>query len=281
MARTINDIQQSILDKKSELTELSALEVLTNNEKASLSNLTSTSKVAVWRLFIYIIAVAIWVLESLFDIFKAEIEAKVKDNRPHTADWYKTKALAFQYGDALIDDDEYAVIDTAKQIVKQVAIVEGDRKLVIKVATLQGNELVKLPDINQVNAFSSYMDKVKDAGTLMEIINEDADKLKIVMDFHYNALLLKNDGTTIDTNVNVVQKAINDYLQSIDFNGEFEINRMVDYLQRATGYQSLKLNFVGFKAGLATGFSPIDRIYKPLSGYMKVEELEVTYYASL
>jgi len=281
MARTINDIQQSILDKKSELTELSALEVLTNNEKASLSNLTSTSKVAVWRLFIYIIAVAIWVLESLFDIFKAEIEAKVKDNRPHTADWYKTKALAFQYGDALIDDDEYAVIDTAKQIVKQVAIVEGDRKLVIKVATLQGNELIKLPDINQVNAFASYMDKVKDAGTLLEIINEDADKLKIVMDFHYNALLLKNDGTTIDTNVNVVQKAINDYLQAIDFNGEFEINRMVDYLQRATGYQSVKLNFVGFKAGLATGFSPIDRIYKPLSGYMKIEELEVNYYASL
>lgn len=281
MARNLNDIQQSILNKKADSSVLSALEVLTTDEKATLAGLTSTSKVAVWRLFVYIIAFSIWTLENLFDIFKTEIDAKVKANRPHTADWYKTKALAFQYGDVLVDDDEYSIIDETKQIVKQVAIVEGDRKLIVKIATLNGDELEKLGDINQVNAFASYMDKVKDAGTLLEVVNEDADQLKVDIDFYYDALLVKNDGTTIETNINVVELAINNYLKSLDFNGEFDINRMTDYLQRATGYKSLKLNFVGFKAGLATSYNEINRAYTPLSGYMKLQELNAIYYASL
>lgn len=283
MARSLNDIQQSILDAKEANTELAALEVLTANEKASLSNLTSTSKVSVWRLIIYIIANAIYTFERILDVFKAEIEAKVKANRPHTQEWYKTKALAFQYGDTLVDSDEYTVIDKAKQIIKQVAIIEGDRKVILKIATLQGTELVKLSDINQVNAFAAYMHKVKDAGTLLEIVNQDADLLKVELDFYYDALLIRNDGTTITDNVNVVQEAINNYLKSLDFNGNFDINKMTDYLQQAIGYQSLRLNYVGFKAGLAASFTQIDRKYQPLSGYMKLDldSLLVNYYAAV
>jgi hypothetical protein len=280
MARTINDIQQEILDKKASSTELSALEVLTTAERTSLGSLTSTSKVALWRLFVYVVAFCIYTLEVLFDAFRTEIDAKVRANRPHTADWYRAKALAFQYGDELVDSDEYEVIDIEKQIIKQVAIVEGDRKIAVKVATLDGTELAPLPDINQVNAFATYMNQVKDAGTLLEIVNEVADKLKVDMEFHYDALVVRNDGTTIDTGENVVQVAINSYLKSLDFNGEFDINRMVDFIQQGRGYRSLKLNFVGFKAGLSTTYTEISRVYTPLSGYMKLEELNVSYYAS-
>lgn len=279
MGRSLNDIQQSILDDKDANAELSALEVLTANEKASLSNVTTTSKAGLWRLYIYIIALAIYTFETIMDVFRTEIDAKVKANRPHTADWYKTKAFAFQYGDVLVDSDEYAVIDVTKQLIKQVAIIEGDRKIIIKVATLNGTDLVKLPDINQVSAFTAYMDKVKDAGTLLEIVNEDADLLKVEIDWYYDALLVKNDGTTIDTGINVVDKAINDYLKSLDFNGEFDINKMTDFLQVATGYKSLKINYVGFKAALASSYTQITRTYQPLSGYMKLQDLTANYYA--
>lgn len=279
MARTINDIQQSMISKLQEATELSALEILTTDEQVA-TDANSISKVAIWRLLLYVVGFCVWSFEKLMDIFRTEIETTVTNNRPHTSSWYKSKALAFQYGDELVDSDEYAIIDADKQIIKQVAIVEGDRKLTIKVATKQGDELVKLPDEDMVNAFMSYMHKVKDAGTLLEVVNEDADKLKVELDFYYDALLVKSDGTLIDNpSLNIVQTSINNYLNSLDFNGEFEINRMIDYLQQAIGYKSLKLNYTGFKAGLATSFTPIDRAYSPLSGYMKLDELQVNYYA--
>jgi hypothetical protein len=282
MTRTINDIQQSILDRMALSSELSALEVLTENEKASLSNLTSTSKVSVWRLFIWIISYAIFVVEAFMDVFRKEITDIVQANKPHNEYWYKQKALAFQYGDTLVDTDEYAIIDETKKIIKQVAIIEGDRELTIKIATLSGDELVKIDDVDKVNAFKSYMHQVKDAGTHLEFVNENADKLKVDLDFYYNPLLLKSDGTMINNpDINVVQTAIVDYLKSLDFNGTFQVNRMVDYLQSATGYTDLKLNFVGFKAGIATSFTSINRVYAPLSGYMKLDELTVNYYASI
>lgn len=283
MAKTLNEIQEIILSKIAASPNLSALEVLTDDEKASLSNLTSTSKVSVWRLFVFCIACAWLAFEQLMDAFKALIEALVSRNRPHGLGWYKNLALAFQYGDELNEDDEYDIIDSSKQIIKQVACVDGDRTIFFKIATLNGSELVKLSDVNQVNAFTAYMEKMRDAGTRIEIINEDADLLKIELEYYYDALLIKNDGTTITTGVNVVEKAINDYLKSLDFNGEFDLNKMTDYLQAAIGYKSLKINYVGFKAALATSYTQITRAYQPLSGYMKIDlpELNVTYHAVL
>lgn len=279
MARKLNDIQQSILDKIATSAELTALEVLTTSEKSTLAEITSASKVAVWRTFVYVVAFCIYVFELILDVFRAEITAKVSANRPHTLDWYKTKALAFQYGDSLVDSDEYAVIDASKQLVKQVAIEDGDRKLVIKIATLVGDELAPLPEVDQVNAFAAYMGKVKDAGTLLEFVNQDADQLKVELDFYYDALLVKSDGTDITTGLNVVETAIKSYLKSIDFNGQFDINRMTDYLQSATGYVSLRINYIGFRAGTAVSYTPISRAYKPLAGYMKLQDLQVNYYA--
>lgn len=282
MARTINEIQDEMLATKTASTELTALEVLTDSERSSLANLTSTSKVAIWRLMIYVIAVAIFILEKLMDVFNTEIEEKVKAAKPHTADWYKNKALAFQYGDSLVDSDEYDVIDATKQIIKQVAIEEGDRIVIVKIATLNGTQLVKLPELDQVNAFTNYINKVKDAGTQIQIINEDADKLKVELEFYYDALVVASDGTLINNpTVNVVSTAINNYLKSLEFNGVFDINKMVDYLQATDGYKSLKISYTGFKAGISTAYLPINRSYKPLSGYMTLEELNVTYYAVL
>ncbi|MFN8238646.1 MAG: hypothetical protein U0T77_10800 [Chitinophagales bacterium] len=278
MAKTLNEIQQEMLDAKDSVAELSALEVLTTNEQ-TIVDVDSTSKVSIWRLFVWVVSSAIFVLYQFMDIFRSEIDAKVKANRPHTPDWYKTKALAFQYGDTLVDSDEYAVIDVTKQIIKQVAIEEGDRKIVVKIATLDGDTLVKIDDINKVNAFASYMDDVKDAGTLLEIVNEDADKLKVELEYYYDALLVKDDGTTIIGGVNVVEKAIKDYLNNFEFNGTFDINNLTDYIQKAVGYKSVRLSFVGFKAGLSTSYTAINRQYKPLAGYMKLEELNATYYA--
>lgn len=282
MARSLNDIQQDILERKDATPELSALEVLTPSEQASLEELNSSSKVAVWRLIVYIVAYAIFTFELLMDVFRNEITTLVKANRPHTVDWYKTKALAFQLGDTLVESDEYYVIDTSKQIIKQVAVLEGDRKIIIKVATSSETELIAVPNnTGQLDSFVAYIDKVKDAGTELEIISENADKLRVAMDFYYDALVVDSNGLEINTGANVVETAIKNYLKSLSFNGEFEINKMVDYLQMAVGYKSLRLSLVGGKSSDAPSYTEITRNYLPLSGYMKLEDLDVTYYASI
>lgn len=283
---TLNEIQQQIIDAKNSASELSALEVLTDSEKASISGLDSSSKVAIWRFFVWIVSYAMLTVYNLWDAFKAEITAKVEANRPHDIDWYKSRALDFQYGDTLITEGsntgKYEIVDETKKIIKQVAVLSGDRKVIIKIATLSGDELVKIDDPDKVTAFTAYMDKQKDAGTELMIVNEDADKLKVEMDYYYDPLLVKSDGTLIsDSSVNVVEVAINAYLKNIVFNGQFDINKMVDYIQQATGCKSLKLNFVGYKAGISTSYTQISRVYNTLSGYMKLEELSVNYYADI
>ena len=108
MARNLNDIQQSILDKKTASAELTVLEVLTTDEKSSIDNLTSASKVAIWRLWVFIVAFAIWTLEKLFDVYRIEVDGRIAQNEIHNFLWYKKKALEFQYGYNLVaESDRY------------------------------------------------------------------------------------------------------------------------------------------------------------------------------
>ncbi|MFX5016306.1 hypothetical protein ABTC38_18270, partial [Acinetobacter baumannii] len=80
MARKIQEIQESILFSK--------------NTESALSDLTATSKTAIWQLWIYIVSVAIWTLETLFDKHKDEVNDALAQMKPHSPRWYRNKALA-------------------------------------------------------------------------------------------------------------------------------------------------------------------------------------------
>ncbi|WPC10731.1 hypothetical protein LEQ05_12815 [Riemerella anatipestifer] len=136
MARSIEEIQDEILTAKA-------------NEPA-LQELNSSSKTSIWRLWVYITAFAIWVLEKLFDAHKAEVFEALRQLKPHTARWYRNKALAFQYGfDLLTDSDQFnntgqtpEQIEESK-IIKYSAVTEAktESRLIVKIATEQGGEL--------------------------------------------------------------------------------------------------------------------------------------------
>jgi hypothetical protein len=92
MARTITDIQNEIYAKIA----------------ADPTLPSSISNSAIYRRFTFIICYAIWLLESLFDTHKKEVDTIIDEKMPHRASWYRTKAKAFQYGFALIPDtDKY------------------------------------------------------------------------------------------------------------------------------------------------------------------------------
>ncbi len=113
MARTINDIQQSII------TDL----------KANFPNL-SVSKFAEWRLWTYMVAAAIHAFEVILDLFRQEVDDLTTKITAGTKLWYAEMCYRFQNGHTLVFDKAtsqfyYEQDDPDSRIVKVVAVNEG------------------------------------------------------------------------------------------------------------------------------------------------------------
>lgn len=279
MSRSINEIQDSILVSKANAESLDALEVLTDNEKNILSNLTSNSRVAIWRLWVFIIAVTIWTLEKIFDIFKIEIEALIALNKVHNFDWYIAESKAFQFGFSLTQDGVYdntgveeSLIIQSK-IVKQVAIEQLASKLQIKIAKEDGAGLLTLLTANEVSAFSQYMEKRKDAGTRLIILSRAADDIKFTIDVYYDPQVLDVNGQRHDgTDDTPVQSKIQQFTRELEFNGELILTKLTDFLQTIEGVKIPVINSAEAKFG-GNPYAVINERYVPDSGYFKYDDL--------
>lgn len=93
MARTITEIQNDMISRIT--------------ATAGLTDLNSSSKTAVWRMWTYIVAVTVWALENLFDLHKNEVNTLINEKAPHSLRWYANKAKDFQYGSELVDGEDY------------------------------------------------------------------------------------------------------------------------------------------------------------------------------
>jgi len=250
MGRTINEIQTEILEYKYNAPELDALTVLTVDEQQQV-NPDSTSKVSEWRLWVWIVAVAIWSLEKLFDLFRQEVEERIAATRPHTRGWYRDKALAWQNGYTLPQDkDYYDTIDEDAKIVKYASVrklvISGRGTLLLKIAKDDNGILSPLSETEK-NAFSGYMNKVTDAGTFLSVQSYPADWIKIEMDVYYDPQLIDASGNYIATGNGTVIPAIKDYLKKMDFDTQLILTKLVDAIQGVDGIAYPVLNKVEVK----------------------------------
>ena len=209
MARTIEQINNEIIKAK--------------ESEPALAGLTSTSKVAIWRLWAYITAFVIYTLEQIFDQHKAEVLDDLTQLKPHTARWYRNKALAFQYGfDLIPDTDKFNNQGftedqiSASKIVKFSAVTEADAesRLIVKIATEQGGELQPI-SLGQKASFDAYINEIKDAGVRITVINYLPDVLKLQMKIYRDPLVLDENGQSIVTGKKPVEEAIKEYLKNL------------------------------------------------------------------
>lgn len=269
MARTIEQIQNEII---------TAIQ-----QEPSLSGLTSTSKVAIWRLLVYIFSVATWTLEKLFDNYKSEVNAYVAILKPHTLSWYHAKALAFQYGFLLSPEtDNYdntgvdqSLID-ASLVVKSVAINESatQPRLIMKVAGETGGEFVPL-DPPVIASFKTYIAKIKDAGIKITVINTLPDLVRLTIDVYYDPLVLTADGGSILYGGKPVEEAITVFFKNLDFNGIFILAKLTDALQEVEGVKIPEMilaesAWVDPNLNSYGNFTTISAKKIPESGYFKV-----------
>ena len=280
MARTIQEIQTFILQAKA--------------QEPALNELNSTSKVAIWRLWVYIIAVAIWSLEKLFDQHRADIDKRLAELKPHTARWYRSKALAFQYGfDLLPDSDKFnnqghteEAIEAGK-IVKYSAVIESNNegRLIVKIAGEQGEQLQPITDA-QKQAFEAYLQEIKDAGVRLSVVNYQPDVLHLQMKIVYDPLVLDSNGQSIIHATKPVEEAIKSYLKRLPFNGELVLAHLIDALQQAEGVKIPHLVLAQSKNITSSGdygaFETIEISKIPTAGYFTIDNFnDITYVSNV
>jgi hypothetical protein len=273
MARTITEIQNDMISRIT--------------ATAGLADLNSSSKVAVWRMWTYIVAVTVWALENLFDLHKNEVNTLINEKAPHSLRWYANKAKDFQYGSELVHEEDYydntGLSDdeiAEKKIIAFSAVVEQAKGLRLKVARIVSDDLNAL-SIIQLASFEAYMNRIKDAGVNPLIIESlPADNLKLSLNIYYNPLVLDNTGARLDgTDPNPVGKKIKDYLKNLPFNGTMVLAYLVDALQQVDGVVIPHIVQAQARYG-ALPYTAFDVKYSPDAGYLRIlneADLQISY----
>lgn len=264
MARSIDGIYDAIIKEKESRASLSGLAPSGETSSNLLEDLTSDSKVAVWRLWAYITAVTIHSLELLFDLFKVDIEELVLMSVCGTPAWYQAQTLLYQHGDDLIYNGNqyvYDPVEPANQIISRAAIEERpDGVVLIKVA--KGAEGALMPlDNDEKLGLQSYIDKIKFAGTRIAIFTSIADELTLAYDLHYDPIVPLPELRT------AIFLAGEKHLGELGFNGILNITNFTDMLQTVEGVIDPVFISGSALAGGVTSAITLDHV--PASGYYK------------
>jgi len=261
MSRTIQVIFDSIITEKETFSSLDDLVPNPDTSQTFLTDLTTASKVAIWRLWFWVVAFAIFTHEKLFDEHVKEVEARAKEITPGVTRWYVSESKKFQNGDELVFDEptqKFIYLDTttaaaiAKQIIEQASARDLNQVVTIKVAKDDGGGGLEKLTASEKTAFEAYLDQFKIAGTKTLVISDDPDTLQIAYTIEFDPLVLKVDGTLIEDNTSPVQVAIDGYIEGLPFDSAFRVQDLTDAIQLARGVVNAIADVVKTKFGALT-----------------------------
>lgn len=264
MARTINEIYGMIGEA---FVSQAAVRTLYGLEEGK-PFAGQFSPVSLEAILFYTVAVAVWTLETVFDLFRTEVESLVSARKPHRLKWYRDKTLAFQKDYLLPEDsDVYETIDEAARVVKHAVAVEppDSSKVLVKIAG--GDSLRdKLPE-EAARQVAAYLSHIKDAGVRIDLVNLPPDAFRCEVDIYYNAMLLS------DRVRDAVRAAITAYIENLPFNGEYSNMALTDILQQVEGVIIPELKAAYSKPAAGDfDFEPVNAKRIPVAGYFRANE---------
>jgi hypothetical protein len=281
-----------MIAEKDSMAQLSALQPAADSFQDMLTNLTSSSKVAVWRLIFYVVAVAIWVHEGIVYDKAAEVDAALTQRMSTNARWMQSEILAFQFGDPLIWNGEkyvYPAIDATKQVVQRCAVVTLGQEVTFKVAQLTSGKPAPLSTA-QLTALRAYVTQMFPPGYYF-YITRDADDLKLELKVYVDQLLIYvneadpndvlNGSLLADPSTFPVLDAIAAHIELLDWNGVLNLTKLTDSVQHATGVIDPILLSAQAKYGLLA-YTAISENYTPNAGHLALDEVNstITYVAA-
>lgn len=245
----------------------------------------NTSRVAVWKILFYAVAYGMFLIDSLFDLFRAETDEKIKLLKPATLMWFAEKITTFQYGYNVVAETDYydnsllteSQIETSK-VVKYAAATEqvfsnGRFGVRIKVAGEDGSGVRQKLSDPERDAARDFVKRFKPAGTWVELTTDDADYLKLVLKVYYNPLVLNNVGQRLDgTDATPLQTAIDTHIKNLPFNGRFNLTSLVDAMQLVDGIEDPRIISAQTKYALLPYADVVDEVI-PDAGYLKIYDV--------
>jgi hypothetical protein len=197
-----------------------------------LKDINTSSSSGLWRLWLFIVAVAIHAQQVLFDWHIIEVNKIIANHKPGTLGWYRSQLLKFQINDALVLVNEvyqYAVTDPDARIIVQCS-VEKAAGVRVRVAKSDGaGGLMKLDNTELAQA-QAYIDRIRYADHDLLLFSFDPDTVRLAYTILYDPLV---DLAALKLEVKAAQKQ---YLLSLGnnatrFGGKIVLNEMVDVLQ--------------------------------------------------
>jgi len=263
--RTSATIYEEIVNEIQNMPALSALQPDIDSQQTLLDDLTNESKVATWRLWAWVQAYTTFIMEGNMETFTNTVNDIKNDATVSSLAWYVDKAESFQYGDTLtISGANYAIgyqsVDETKQIIEQAAAVEIEGKLILKIK----REDTDILSTDELNAFNSYINKIKIAGTRLQVWNYQADEMKLYMNIVYDPQTSLADVTSD------VESAINDYIVNIPFNSIFIVSELIDEIQAVDGVKDPQF-ISGYGKQWNGTYSEFEHTYTALSGYAEID----------
>jgi hypothetical protein len=249
------------------------------------------SKVSIESILFDIFAFGVFMLESIFDNHKKEIDTAIYEQKSGTPRWYRNMSLAFQYGfDLLEDSDKFEntgfttdQIEDSK-IIKYCSVKESieSNRLTIKVAGELGENLKPL-DLTQIASFTEYLAEIKYAGVKINVVNNPADKLLLNMAIYRDVLVLDENGNSIINGGKPVEKAVRDYMKALPFDGELVLNDLIEKLRAVDGVNNAHIiNATSSAYNSATAeyldFAPINVKTIPVAGYFEIVNFDTVIY---
>lgn len=261
MARTITEILHEITQRAATYPELDEME-------------QNDSVVQIWRVAKQVMALGMAQVDQSIDALKLEIDDKINSDEQGGVQWYREQILAYQQGYALAIIDNrprYLTIDTSARIVKHVSVTEpATGGLEIKVAGNDETTIVPLTT-DQLAGVKAYLTQVKFAGTAFTIVSNAPN----VVDYTVTAEIDKSVLNAVKVRRAII-KAIENFHNSLEFNGTLYVSKVTDVLQKIEGI--IDVEIIRARILIDNVRTVFARKYNPPSGYVKLDKevLEVT-----
>jgi hypothetical protein len=221
--------------------------------QTDLSTLNSTSNSAIYTLWKYIVATQMYLQETLWDIFKADIEAKIKAAAVGSDAWLQSKVLEFQYDSVTpqvltVGSDfsiNYTTVDATKRIITRCAVNRtSQRTVLVKVAKSDPPVALSAPELSSLEG---YLDDICFAGVNYIASSLASDKLYLKAEIFYDGQY----ASTISTNVSL---SINNYLANLPFDGKVKVMGLIDAIQSTEGVTDVLIQDLAIRTD-ATAFA--------------------------
>lgn len=223
MARTIKQIYDEAIAER--------------NKRLELSEFSSDSKLSVLNGITWTFAAVVFSFEVLLDVFSVDISNVINNRINGTPTYYINALKQYQKGDELLVREDglafgYAETDTTKQIVTQASYMEShndinlDNKLILKVATGDKGNLHAI-DLEELVMIQAYINKIKFAGTRVEVTSQEGDVLIPRVSVYY-------DGAVMESEVyNLIEEQLNTYMQDIKFDSTIYVSDIIAAIRKA------------------------------------------------